>query len=125
MGDDADHTRRWLIHAGGAAVLSNALTSSPTAAQDRSRVTRCRSTGEAARAARGSPARALPCGRARLVRPPSRLGPHPSPNQILAHLEQTATPLGGSEPNENYGWGLVNAGAATAPLPAAAPAHHG
>jgi serine protease len=51
------------------------------------------------------------------------LGPHPSPNQILAHLEQTATPLGGSQPNENYGWGLLNAGAATAPLPTAAPAH--
>jgi serine protease len=52
------------------------------------------------------------------------VGAHPSPNQILAHLEQTATPLGGSQPNENYGWGLVNAGAATAPLPTAAPAHH-
>ncbi|MGO9495364.1 MAG: S8 family serine peptidase [Solirubrobacteraceae bacterium] len=50
------------------------------------------------------------------------LGPHPSPDQILTHLEQTATPLGGSQPNENYGWGLVNAGAATAPLPTTAPA---
>ncbi len=50
------------------------------------------------------------------------LGPHPSPDQILAHLEQTATPLGGSQPNEEYGYGLVNAGAATAPLAGAAPA---
>ncbi len=50
------------------------------------------------------------------------LGPHPSPDQILAHLEQTATPLGGSQPNEDYGYGLINAGSATAPLPGAAPA---
>jgi serine protease len=49
------------------------------------------------------------------------LGPHPTPDQILAHLEQTATPLGGSQPNDDYGYGLVNAGAATAPLPGAAP----
>ncbi|HEX4282175.1 MAG TPA: S8 family serine peptidase [Solirubrobacteraceae bacterium] len=52
------------------------------------------------------------------------LGPHPSPSQILAHLEQTATPLGGSQPNPNYGYGLINAGAATAPLPTASPAAH-
>ncbi len=44
------------------------------------------------------------------------LGRHPSPARILARLEQTATPLGGSKPNKNYGYGLVNAGAATAPL---------
>ena len=50
------------------------------------------------------------------------LGPHPSPDQILAHLEQTATPLGGAQPNDDYGWGLINAGAATAPLPTASPA---
>jgi serine protease len=43
------------------------------------------------------------------------LGPHPSPNAILARLEQTATPLGGSQPNADYGYGLLNAGAATAP----------
>ena len=42
------------------------------------------------------------------------LGKHPTPNQILARLEQTATPLGGSAPNSDYGYGLVNAGAATA-----------
>lgn len=42
------------------------------------------------------------------------LGRHPSPDRILARLEQTATPLGAVQPNSNYGWGLVNAGAATA-----------
>lgn len=44
------------------------------------------------------------------------LGRHPSPQQVLTRLEQTAQPLGGSKPNENYGYGLVDAGAATAPL---------
>ncbi len=47
------------------------------------------------------------------------LGRHPSPDRVLAHLEQTATPLGGTQPNLDYGWGLVNAGAATAPSGAA------
>jgi serine protease len=46
------------------------------------------------------------------------LGPRPSPDRILARLEQTATPLGGSQPNPDYGYGLVNAGAATARTPA-------
>jgi serine protease len=46
------------------------------------------------------------------------LGPHPSPDRILARLEQTATPLGGSQPNPDYGYGLLNSGAATAPAPA-------
>jgi serine protease len=47
------------------------------------------------------------------------IGRHPSPEQILDRLEQTATPLGGAaRPNEEFGWGLVNAGAATAPGPA-------
>jgi serine protease len=50
------------------------------------------------------------------------LGRHPSPDRILAHLEHTATPLGGSQPNDDYGYGLINAGAATAPLPGATPA---
>jgi len=45
------------------------------------------------------------------------LGPHPSPDRILTRLEQTATPLGGSQPNPEYGFGLVNAGAATARVP--------
>ncbi len=42
------------------------------------------------------------------------LGPHPPPDAVLAHLEHTATPLGGSVPNSLYGYGLLNAGAATA-----------
>ena len=48
------------------------------------------------------------------------LGPHPSPAQILTRLEQTAQPLGTGRPNPEYGWGLLNAGAATAPIAAAA-----
>ncbi len=49
------------------------------------------------------------------------IGPHPTPDQILARLEQTATtlPVGGTKPNSDYGYGLLNAGAATTPgLPA-------
>jgi serine protease len=61
-------------------------------------------------------------GVAALVIASGVLGPHPSPDRILARLEQTATPLGGAKPNEDYGFGLVNAGAATAPL--AHPAAH-
>lgn len=53
------------------------------------------------------------------------LGPRPSPDQVLARLEQTATPLGGSQPNSTYGYGLANAGAATATGTAAAPARAG
>ena len=49
------------------------------------------------------------------------LGPHPPPDKILARLEQTATPLGGSQPNPDFGYGLVNAGAATARTPVVAP----
>jgi serine protease len=44
------------------------------------------------------------------------LGPHPSPDQVLARMEATAQPLGGSKPNNDYGYGLVDAGAATAPI---------
>jgi hypothetical protein len=36
---------------------------------------------------------------------------------VLTRLEQTAVPLGGSKPNSNYGYGLVDAGAATSSLP--------
>ena len=43
------------------------------------------------------------------------IGSHPSPDRILARLEATAQPLGGSKPNASYGYGLVDAGAATAP----------
>jgi serine protease len=49
------------------------------------------------------------------------IGPHPTPDQILTRLEQTATtlPIGGTKPNSDYGYGLLNAGAATTPgLPA-------
>ncbi len=42
------------------------------------------------------------------------IGRHPSPDQILSRLEATARPLGGSTPNLAYGYGLVDAGAATA-----------
>jgi serine protease len=41
------------------------------------------------------------------------LGSHPSPTDIVKRLEQTATPLGGAAPNHDYGYGLVNAAAAT------------
>jgi serine protease len=44
------------------------------------------------------------------------IGRHPSPDAILKHLEETAQELGGSKPNVNYGYGLVDAGAATAPV---------
>jgi serine protease len=43
------------------------------------------------------------------------IGRRPTPDQILSRLEATAQPLGGSKPNPNYGYGLVDAGAATAP----------
>ncbi len=42
------------------------------------------------------------------------IGHHPTPDQILTRLEQTATPLGSSDPSFFYGHGLLNAGAATA-----------
>lgn len=45
------------------------------------------------------------------------IGPHPTPDQILKRLEETATTLpdGGAKPNSDYGYGLLNVGAATAP----------
>ncbi len=43
------------------------------------------------------------------------IGSHPKPSAVLNRLEQTATPLGGTAPNTDYGYGLVNIGAATAP----------
>jgi serine protease len=42
------------------------------------------------------------------------LGPNPTPDAILARLEATARHLGGAVPNNNYGYGLVDIGAATA-----------
>jgi serine protease len=41
------------------------------------------------------------------------IGRHPTPDQILTRLERTAQPLGGSQPNGDYGYGLLDAGAAT------------
>jgi serine protease len=43
------------------------------------------------------------------------LGPHPTPEQIKARLEHTAQPLGAGQPNDDYGWGLLDAAAATSP----------
>jgi serine protease len=43
------------------------------------------------------------------------LGGHPTPGQIRLRLEQTAQPLGVGRPNDQFGWGLLDAGAATAP----------
>ena len=51
------------------------------------------------------------------------LGRHPSPNQILKRIEQTAQTLGGTKPNAAYGYGLLDAGAATAAI--ATPAKRG
>lgn len=45
------------------------------------------------------------------------LGRHPTPGQILRRLEETAQPLDGSQPNNDYGWGLIDIGAATAQTP--------
>jgi len=41
------------------------------------------------------------------------IGPHPTPAQILQRLESTARSLGGAKPNDDYGYGLVDTGAAT------------
>jgi serine protease len=52
------------------------------------------------------------------------IGAHPTPDQILNRLEQTATtlPAGGAKPNSDYGYGLLNVGAATTRgLPAPTP----
>jgi serine protease len=52
------------------------------------------------------------------------IGPHPTPDQLLARLEQTAQPLGGQSPSIYYGSGLIDAGAATSaaiPLSPAGP----
>jgi serine protease len=51
------------------------------------------------------------------------IGPHPTPDQILSRLEQTATtlPIGGAKPNSDYGFGLITGGAATPPGPPAPP----
>jgi serine protease len=41
------------------------------------------------------------------------IGRHPTPAQILTRLESTAESLGGAKPTDDYGYGLVNIGAAT------------
>jgi hypothetical protein len=43
------------------------------------------------------------------------IGRNPSPAAILTRLEQTAQPLGGAVPNPDYGYGLLDVGAATTP----------
>lgn len=53
-------------------------------------------------------------GTAALIIASGVIGRHPTPAKVLARLEKTAQPLGGSAPNTEYGYGLVNAGAATA-----------
>lgn len=55
-------------------------------------------------------------GAAAMVIASGVIGRRPTPSQILARLEQTATPLGGSMPNSAYGYGLLNVGAATSPI---------
>jgi serine protease len=52
-------------------------------------------------------------GAAALVIASGVLGSHPTPDAVLKRLEQTATPLGGTAPNRDYGYGLINAAAAT------------
>jgi serine protease len=44
------------------------------------------------------------------------LGPDPSPEALMARLEGTARDLGKPGPDDLYGYGLLNAAAATAPL---------
>ena len=58
-------------------------------------------------------------GAAALVIASRVLGPRPTPAQVLARLELTATPLpaGATAPSLRYGYGLVDAGAATSPTP--------
>jgi serine protease len=51
------------------------------------------------------------------------IGPHPSPEEVKARLEHTAQPLGAGQPNQNYGWGLLDAAAATSPTGTASRKH--
>lgn len=62
-------------------------------------------------------------GTAALVIASRVIGRRPSPEQVLARLEQTATTLGGQKPNHDYGYGLLNAGAATGRLAIPAATH--
>jgi serine protease len=62
-------------------------------------------------------------GAAALVIASHVLGPDPTPAQVLARLERTATPLptGATAPSLQYGYGLVDAGTATSRTPAVTP----
>jgi serine protease len=62
-------------------------------------------------------------GAAALVIASRMLGPDPTPAQVLRRLERTATPspAGATMPNLRYGYGLVDAGAATSRAPATTP----
>ena len=44
------------------------------------------------------------------------LGPNPTPEAITTRLESTARDLGKAGPDDLYGYGLLNAAAATAPI---------
>jgi serine protease len=48
------------------------------------------------------------------------LGKHPSPDEVLHRLEQTAQQLGSAKPNSQYGYGQLDVAAATAPNASAA-----
>ena len=41
------------------------------------------------------------------------IGEHPTANAVVARLEATARPLGEGRPNDDYGYGLLDVGAAT------------
>ena len=52
-------------------------------------------------------------GAAAMVIASGVLGRHPTPTAVLDRLEATARPLGAGRPNNNYGYGLLDIGAAT------------
>ena len=51
---------------------------------------------------------------AALVVATKAIGPNPTPSQLEDHLKSTARDLGAVGYDQNYGWGLVDAAAATA-----------